>query len=214
VHLKLTSVLVVGGATLAAVAGATAAAAPETTERPRGDASLGSYGRDGRHGLTVDAETRESSLKRISVRFVRGAEIRLERRSRAYDFAAFWLGETTDSRALGGRLQVPAGKASGRFELRFRRLRNGFTQPAPVTARLRTGRKPSLVITGLPAGTTGFHLITRGAGTRGTKATFCKDEFVRYRGTMRIVLASGARGPGDATGRYSCANLPPQRCQC
>jgi hypothetical protein len=213
VHRRLT-LLVVGVATIAAVAGATAGAAPGPTGGPSGDASLGSYGRDARRGLTIDAETPESSLKRISVRFEKGAEIRLRRREKAYDYAAYWVGDTPDSRAFGGRLQVPAGKSSGRFKLRFRRLRNGFTQPAPVTAMLRTGRKPSLVIRGLPADATGFHLATRGAGTRGTKATFCRDEFVRYRGTMRIVLASGARGRGDATSRYSCANLPPLRCRC
>jgi hypothetical protein len=59
-----------------------------------------------------------------------------------------------------------------------------------------------------------FRLSTRGAGTSATRATFCRREFVSYTGRMRIVLTSGARARGDASGRYVCRNLPPVRCQC
>jgi hypothetical protein len=129
-------------------------------------------------------------------------------------YAKYYLGQERDTVEFGGRLLVPIGKASGRFRLRFRPLRNGYTRPAPVTAILRTGRRPSLVISELPADTTVFRLSTRGAGTRATRATFCRREFVSHTGRMRIVLTSGARARGDASGGYVCRNLPPVRCQC
>jgi hypothetical protein len=205
--------LVLGAAVVAAVACATAAVA--SSERPRGVASLGSEGgRDLRIGLTLEAEAPESSLRRISVRFVKGAEVSLKRREKAYDYAVYWLGHTRDTKEFGGRLQVPAGKAGGRFKLRFRNPRGDFTQPAPVTAMLRTGRRPSLVITGLPPDTQVFELNTVGAGDRGTRATFCEDERVRYRGRMRFVLESGDRVRGDASGSFVCRDLPPRRCVC
>jgi hypothetical protein len=206
-----------GVAAVAAVFTATDGAAggrTEAAERPKGNVSVGSHGRDARRGLTMDAETPRSSLARISVRLTRGAEIRLRRRDEPYPYAKYYLGRTGDTVEFGGRLLVPAGKASGRFRLRFRPLRNGVTPPAPVTAILRTGRRPSLVITGLPADTTVFRLSTLGAGTRSTRATFCRDEFISYTGRMQIVLSSGARARGDASGGYICSDLPPLRCQC
>jgi hypothetical protein len=172
-------------------------------------ASLGGEERHPRRGLSVLACTPESSLDRITVRFSKGAEIRLKRRGKAYDFARYWIGPNKD---LGGTLQVPANTRAGRFRLRFQT--NGRTQPAPVTARLRTGRKPSLVITGLPADTAEFQLTTVGAGTKGTRTTWCERELVRYTGTMRIVLGSGDRARGDASGSFMCDDLPPARCKC
>jgi hypothetical protein len=179
----------------------------EPPETAMYSASLGS--RQPRRGLSVQACTPESSLARITVRFTKGAAIRLERRRRAYAFARYWIGPNRD---LGGTLLVPADRRAGRFELRFRA--NGQTQPAPVTAMLRTGRRPSLVITDLPADTAEFQLSTVGAGTRGTRATSCEREMVTYTGTMRVVLDSGARARGDASGGFACAALPPVRCRC
>jgi hypothetical protein len=138
-----------------------------------------------------------------------GAEIRLKRRGRAYDFARYFVGPNRDR---GGTLRVRAGRASGRFRLRY--AANGETEPAPVRAMLRTGRRPSLVISGFPPDATELTLSTVGAGTRGTRATWCRREMVRYRGTMRILLASGARDRGDASAGFSCTALPPARCTC
>jgi hypothetical protein len=191
--------LVLGAATVVAVACASAAMA---AQRPRALADLGTEG--DRKGLVVEAEAPESSLKRISVRFTRGAEVRLKRREEAYNYAEYWLGHTRDTKEFGGRLQIPAGKASGRFKLRFRNPRGDFTEPAPVTAMLRTGRRPSLVITGIPADTQVFQLTTVGAGDRATRATTCEDDRVRYRGRMRLVLVSGDRVRGDASGSFDC----------
>jgi hypothetical protein len=162
----------------------------------------------------MEAETGRSSLARITVRLRKGAEVRLPRRDKPYAYAKYYLGQTRDTVEFGGLLLVPAGKASGRFRLRFQPLHNGFTQPAPVRATLRTGRRPSLVIAGLPADTAVFRLSTLHAGTRGTQATFCRDDFVSYSGTMRILLRSGAQAPGQATGGYACRSLPPARCKC
>jgi hypothetical protein len=179
----------------------------EPPETAMYSASLG--GRDPRRGLSVLACTPESSLARITVRFSEGAEIRLRRRGEAYAFARYWIGPNRDR---GGTLQVPANRRAGRFKLRFKA--NGQTQPAPVTAMLRTGRRPSLVIRGLPADTAELQLSTVGAGTRATRATLCRREMVSYTGTMRVVLASGARARGDASGGFTCAALPPVRCTC
>jgi hypothetical protein len=172
-------------------------------------AFLGGDDRHPRRGLFVQACTPASSLTRITVRFRKGAEIRLKRHGKAYDFARYWIGSNKD---LGGTLQVPARKSASRFRLRFEA--NGQTQPAPVTARLRTGRRPSLVITGLPAETAEFALRTVGSGTKGTRSTRCERETVRYTGTVRVVLASGARARGDASGAFTCTDLPPARCRC
>ena len=200
--------------TLAGAAGGRAggtllACGEEPPETPMYSARVGGGPQHPKRGLGVLACTPESSLARISVRFTKGAEIRLERRRRPYAFARYWLGPNRD---FGGTLQVPANTRAGRFKLRFKA--NGQTQPAPVTARLRTGRKPSLVITGLPADTTEFQLSTVGAGTRGTRATRCRRETVSYTGTMRIVLESGARVREDASGGFACVALPPVRCTC
>jgi hypothetical protein len=216
-HIGTAPRLVAGVAAIAAACGATAAAAGERsegTERPRGNAAVGSRGPDAKRGLTLDAETPRSSLARISVRFLKGAEVRLPRRDEPYAFAQYYLGQTRDTVEYGGQLLVPAGKASGRFKLRFRPIRSDVTRPSRVTAVLRTGRKPSLVITGLRADATVFRLSTLGAGTRGTRATFCRRNFVSFDGSMRIVLRSGARARGDASGGYVCRDLPPVRCQC
>ena len=193
----------------AAAGGTLVACGEEPPESAMYSASLGGDHRHPRRGLSVQACTPESSLARITIRFSKGAEIRLKRRGKAYDFARYWIGPNKD---LGGTLQVPANKRAGRFTLRFQA--NGQTQPAPVTARLRTGRKPSLVITGLPAETAEFQLTTVGAGTRGTRTTSCEREMVRYSGTMRILLGSGARARRDASGRFACEDLPPARCAC
>jgi hypothetical protein len=192
-----------------AAGGRTAAA-----ERVRGSASVGSEGSDGKRGLTLEAETERSSLARITVRFRKGAEVRLRRRDEPYTYAKYYLGQSRDTVEFGGRLRVPAGKASGRFRLGAQPLHNGYTKPAPVTAILRTGRRPSLVITGLPEDATVFRLSTLGAGTRGTRATYCRRHLVSYAGSMRILLRSGTRASGDATGGYVCRNLPPVRCRC
>jgi hypothetical protein len=167
-----------------------------------------------RQGLLVRAETSTSSLRRITIRFDRGVAIRLKRRDTAYDFAHYYFGESRDSVQFGGRLQVPAGKATGRFALRFRSIDSDVTRPAKVTAVLRTGSTPSLVISGIPSSAKAFSLRSVGAGRRGTKATSCERHFVRYSGTMRITLRSGARKRGDATGGFTCRNLPPARCTC
>jgi hypothetical protein len=179
----------------------------EPPETAMYSASLGSL--HPRRGMSLLACTPESNLERISVRFTRGAEIRLQRRRRAYAFARYWIGPNLE---LGGTLRVPANRRGGRFELRFRA--NGQTQPAPVTAILRTGRKPSLVITDLPADTAEFQLNTVGAGTRATRATLCRRQTVSYTGTMRVVLGSGDRAKGDASGGFTCVALPPVRCTC
>jgi hypothetical protein len=210
-HLLLGVAIVAAGCV--ATAGPTGARTA-AAERGNGSASVGGEGGDARRGLTLDAETSRSSLARISVRFRKGAEVRLRRRDEAYTYARYYLGQTRDTVQFGGRLLVPARHGSDRFRLRFRPLRNGSTQPARVTAILRTGRKPSLVIKAFPADTTVFRLITVGAGDRGTRATFCRRERVRYAGRMRIVLSTGARMPGDASGGYVCRNLPPARCEC
>ena len=209
--------LVLSVAAIAAVVGATAGAAgghASAAERPTGVTVLASEGPDARRGLTMDAETPRSSLARISVRFLEGVEVRLRRREEPYTYANYYLGQARDTVQFGGRLLVPAGKASGRIRLHFRPLRNGPTRPAPVTAILRTGRRPSLVISGLPADTTVFRLSTRGAGTQSTRATLCRRKSVSYTGRMRIMLRSGARARGDASGGYSCRGLPPGRCEC
>ena len=143
--LKTAARLVSSVAAIAAVVGATAGAAGGRTtaaERPKGVAVLASKGPDSRRGLTVDAETPRSSLARISVRFLEGVEVRLRQREEPYTYANYYLGQSRDTVQFGGRLLVPAGKASGRIRLRFRPLRSGITRPAPVTAILRTGRRP------------------------------------------------------------------------
>lgn len=216
-NLKTAARLVLSVAAIAAVVGATAGAAGGRTtaaERPKGVAVLASKGPDSRRGLTVDAETPRSSLARISVRFLEGVEVRLRQREEPYTYANYYLGQSRDTVQFGGRLLVPAGKASGRIRLRFRPLRSGQTRPAPVTAILRTGRSPSLVISGLPADATVFRLSTRGAGTQSTRATLCRRHSVIWTGKMRITLRSGARARGDASGGYSCRDLPPRRCDC
>jgi hypothetical protein len=192
-----------------AAAGTLLACGEEPPETPMYSAFVGGGMRNPRRGMSLFACTPESSLARITVRFSKGAAIRLKRRDEAYDFARYWIGPNRES---GGTLQVPAGKALGRFRLRFRA--NEQTEPARVRAVLRTGRKPSLVISGLPADATELRLSTVGAGFRGTRATWCRREMVRYRGTMRIVLRSGDRARGDASGGFACTNLPPARCTC
>jgi hypothetical protein len=205
-----------GVAAIAAVVGVTAGAAGGRTpaDRVSGNVSVGGLGRDARQGLTMEAETGRSSLSRITVRLRAGAEVRLRPRDKPYAYAKYYLGQTRDTVEFGGMLLVPAGKASGRFVLGVRPLHNGVTRPARVTATLRTGPRPSLVISGLPADTTAFRLSTLHAGTRGTRATHCREDFVSYSGSMRILLRSGRHESGDATGRYVCRNLPPARCRC
>jgi hypothetical protein len=200
--------------TAAAVGVAAGAAASPQKLRLRGAVGVGSRGPDGKRGLTLEAETDRSSLRRISVSFSKGVEVRLPRRDKPYAYAKYYLGQVRDTVKFGGRLLVPAGKASGRVKLRFEPLHEGVTQPAPVKATLRTGHKPSLVITGLPADATVFRLSTVGVGTRATRATFCRDGSVRYSGGMRIVLRSGTLARRDASGGYTCRNLPPLRCKC
>jgi hypothetical protein len=205
----LASVLIAVGAAAGTAGGRTApgGCGEEPPETAMYFASVGGSSGHPRRGLVVRACTPESSLARITVRFSRGAEIRLRRRDSAYDFARYFIGPE-----LGGTLRVPAGKASGRFRLRFEANRQ--TEPAPVRAMLRTGRKPSLVISGLPAEAKEFTLSTVGAGDRGTRATRCRRGMVSYSGTMRIRLSSGARDHGDASGGFSCSALPPARCAC
>jgi hypothetical protein len=197
----------------AATAGATGERS-SAAGRTSGSALVGTSPDEPRRGLRVRAESSKSSLRRISIRFDRGVAIRLKRRDTAYDFAHYHLGESRDTVQFGGRLQVPPGKASGRFALRFRSIENDVTQPAKVRAVLRTGSRPSLVISGLPESASAFSLDGVGAGRRGTRATVCERSFVRYAGTMWITLRSGARTRGDATGGFTCSNLPPARCTC
>jgi hypothetical protein len=204
-----------GMVVIAAVVGVSAGAAASPQElRLRGAVEVGGRGPDAKRGLTVEAETDRSSLRRVSVSFRKGVAVRLQGREKPYAYAKYYLGQVRDTVEFGGRLLVPAGKVSGRVELLFEPLHNGVTRPAPVKASLRTGRRPSLVITGLPADATEFRLSTLGAGTRATRATFCRDDTVRYSGAMRIGLRSGTVARRDASGSYTCRNLPPVRCKC
>lgn len=196
--------LAVVAATVCAAPSGGAAGAASAPEHTTGVAVVGGSTQGPRRGLLVEAQAATSSLRRVGVRFERGVAIHVKRRAVPYTFARYFLGSGRDSKELGGRLLVPAGKGSGRIRLRFRPIHNGFTQPAPVTAVLRTGGTPSLVISGLPRTALWMELFTKGAGSRGTRATVCENDEVRYSGSMRIRLRSGVRVTRDVSGGFTC----------
>lgn len=159
----------------------------------------------GTTGMSVLAYGGSSGLRSIKINFTSGVEIGLEPAAHELVYATY-SGAIGSDRGYFGKLMIPANKASGTFTLRYRPQPNG--ESLRIKATLGTGSKPSLTLSGFPAGTTKFELATRGAGTSATRATKCDGELAKYRGRMRLTLRSGATKRGQASGEFSCRKLP------
>ncbi len=130
-----------------------------------------------------------------------GVTVSFSRSTRERDYGGYQL--TVDGKTVAGCFSLPAGSGQGTLTLKTK----GQPNPpyAPITAVIRTGRKPTLTIRDFPAGTTELQLSTGGTGDTGTRATAkCVNKAKRVRGTMRITLASGAVEKGLANNGYGC----------
>lgn len=171
----------------ACLAGAAAAGGQET-----GGFEVG-MGLDRDAGKRADqmyGASRLRGMTRFSVRWKSGVIGRVRRSVESQVFADYVL-TLMDGTRHRGSLRIPAGRAAGRITLQA-------SGPMPVLARLRVGTLPSLVVKGLPAGTTKVEVRTTGSGRDVIRAN---GPCIRGRRETRASMAvSYANGVTPTTG--------------
>jgi hypothetical protein len=144
-------------------------------------------------GFGSEAKARTSELSRVRIRFDTGVLVKITASRRSQLYAGYSL--TVGGESAFGNLEISPGMSSGKF------LLSAVGQPGQVfrglTATLTTGKRPSLVVSGFPAGTTKMRVSTAGPGIAATRLVApCKNKLQRNTGSMLITLASGANEKG------------------
>jgi hypothetical protein len=155
-------------------------------------------------GFAGEAKARTSALLRVRIRFDSGVLVRIAKSKRSQIYTGYSV--TAGGQQYFGNLMIPPNRSTGRFQL------SAEAQPGQafrgVTAYLATGRKPLLVISGFPEGTTELTLRTAGPGTAATRLVApCKRHIQKTTGSMLISLASGATANGLVDNGFSCGLL-------
>lgn len=166
--------LPMGSATLAV------AAAP----KPSFGALVDSAPPAGKDTISVDAK-RSPPVSRVRVRWISGAVAEpISRSSRARRFARVFA-----TRADGSferiDLSIPPGAHGKRLEL-------AASGASGVTAGLRAGPHPTIVVSRLPAQTIRFELVTVGTGRDVIRSIGCVRERQSARGSAAISFADGS----------------------
>lgn len=152
-------------------------------------------------GYSAEAKARTSSLARVRVAWTSGVTVSFGRSSAERDYGGYQL--TVAGKTVAGFFTLPSGSGEGKITLGTKAQES--LPYAPVKAVVGTGKRPTLVITGFPAGTTELQMSTGGAGSSGTRVTAkCVKKAKRVRATMLITLASGAHEDGLGNSGYGC----------
>jgi len=138
-----------------------------------------------RRGESLEATSANRAISRISMRWTSGVTARVRRSTRSSRPQVFArvVVLTADLTRLQGSLRIPAGRSTGRFEL-------DATENLEVTATLRTGPQPSLVLRDLPPQTRLVVLRTAGWGSDVfRKSGPCVERRVGVRGSVAVSFA-------------------------
>ena len=173
--------LVAGLVLLPAGSATLAIAAPP---RPSFGALVDSAPPAGKDTISVDAK-RSSPVSRVRVRWANGAVAKpIARSSRARRFAHVFT-TRPDGKLEKTALSIPPGAHGKRLEL-------AASGASGVTAALRTGPHPTIVVSRLPAQTIRFELVTVGSGRDVIRSVGCVRERERARGSAAISFADGS----------------------
>jgi hypothetical protein len=188
-----TLALVVAGG----VAGLSAGAAGGSPSKPKYSGSAVTRPQ----GYSAEAKARTSGLARVRVKWDSGVTVKFGSSATARDYGGYQL--SVGNQTYAGFFSLPAGSGSGSIQL----TTTGQPQLpyAPLRAVVKTGTRPTLVVTGFPAGTTELQMSTGAAGSSGTRMVApCRDHVRRVRGSMLITLASGAHEAGLVDNGLGC----------
>ena len=138
----------------------------------------------GKDTISVDAKP-SAPVSRVRVRWTSGAVAEpIVRSARARRFARVF---TTRPDGSGEKtvLSIPPGAHGKRLDLTA-------SGASAVTAMLRTGLHPTIVVSRLPAQTIRFELVTIGSGREVIRSVGCVRDRRRARGSAAISFADGS----------------------